>query len=151
MGLNHISEMFEANPSVFPELKLAQHCFVLQQRMLKSIGARWHCTQGSSQGEWDMKSALTGFLPVPTLTQMPLHSNPRRHLLQLAIKLSRGTGCQTCAAGDYWLGASSQFGTTQREPKLISAGVLPSCLATAKGPPNRRALPAKHSWVSINR
>lgn len=88
---------------------------------------------GQLPGEWDTKSALMGFLPVPTLTQMPLHSNSRRHLLQLAIKLSRGTGCQTCAAGDYWLGASSPFGAAQGEPTHISAGALPSHRPQPKG------------------
>lgn len=136
--MNHTSEISEPNPSVFPELKLAQHRFVLQQGTLQSIGARWHRTRGSSQGEWDMKSALTGFLPVPTLTQMPLHSNSRRHLLQLAIKLSRGTGCQTCAAGDYRLGGSSRFGTAQTEPTHPSrscamAALQPKGLAQGEG------------------
>lgn len=68
------------------------------------------------------------------------------HLVQLAVKVSQGTGCQTCAAGDCWLGASSKLGTTRREPTHISAGVLPSCRATAEGPhPERRATSVEHS------
>lgn len=62
----------------------------------------------------------------PAVSLFPPHANSRRHLVQLAVKVSQGTGCQTCAAGDCWLGASSKFGTTQREPTHISAGALPS-------------------------
>lgn len=34
----------------------------------------------------------------PAAPLLPPYSNSRRHLVPLEVKLSQGTGCQTCAA-----------------------------------------------------
>lgn len=195
-GSNHISEIFGTDPVTFPEARPAPA--LLWQGTLESGCAGWHHPQGSSCGERDTRSVLTGVLPVPCTDTHPcptpvwqtsnaalflpvkakgsqdlvpttylmcgvrgeMRGGPallyprspqlkfcnRRHLVQLAVKSSKGSGCQTCAAGDCWLGASSKFGTTRREPTHLSAGVLPSRRATAEGPCPEKGKICETSW-----